>query len=104
MFETLAREISDRLEQALSRILSMSGPNRGLGTMFGEKLAEQSHRIDPDRQGDRDIFIHAQLTLAGFVARDIGLLPSEPLREVDLTKHGVPPCYGQRSDNAGVQV
>ena len=69
-----------------------------------EKLAEQSHRIDPDRQGDRDIFIHAQLTLAGFVARYIGLLPSKPLREVDLTKPGVPPCHGQRSDDASVQV
>jgi hypothetical protein len=69
-----------------------------------EKFAEQGHRIDPDRHGDRDIFIHAQLALTGFVARYIGLLPSEPLREVDLTKPGVPPCHGQRSDDAGVQI
>ena len=69
-----------------------------------EKLAEQSHWIDPDRHGDRDIFIHAQLALAGFVTRYIGLLPSEPLCEVDLTKSGVPPCHGQRSDDAGMQV
>ena len=52
---------------------------------MGEKLAEQGHRIDADRHGDCDIFIHAQLTLAGFVTGYIGLLPSEPLREVDLT-------------------
>ena len=69
-----------------------------------EKLAEQGHRIDADRQGDRDIFIHAQLPLTGFVARYIGLLPSKPLREVDLTKLGVPPCHGQRSDDASMQV
>lgn len=69
-----------------------------------QKLAEQSHRIDPDRRGDRDIFIHAQLALTGFVTRYIGLLPSEPLREVNLTKPGVPPCHGQRSDDAGVQI
>ena len=69
-----------------------------------EKFAEQGHRIDPDRHGDRDIFIHAQLALAGFVTRYIGLLPSEPLCEVDLTKSGVPPCHGQRSDDAGVQI
>ena len=69
-----------------------------------EKLAEQGYRIDADRHCDRDIFIHAQLALAGFVARYIGLLPSEPLRKIDLTKPGVPPCHGQRSDDAGVQI
>ena len=69
-----------------------------------KKLAKQGYRINADRQGDRDIFIYAQLTLAGFVARYIGLLPSEPLREVDLTKSGVPPCHGQRSDDAGMQI
>lgn len=71
---------------------------------MSEKLVEQGYRIDADRQGDGDIFIHGQLTLAGFVARYIGLLPSEPLREVDLTKPGVPPCHGQRSDDAGMQI
>lgn len=65
---------------------------------------KQCHRIDSNRHGDRNIFIHAQLTFAGLVTRYIGLLPSKALREVDLTKPSIPPCYGQRSDNAGVQV
>ena len=72
--------------------------------VFRKKFVEQCHRIDTDRQGDRDIFVHAQLALAGFVARYIGLLPSEPFRQVDLTKLGVPPRCGQRSDDAGVKV
>lgn len=71
---------------------------------FGEKLAEQCHRINPDRQGNCDIIVDAQLTLAGLVARYISLLPSEPFREVDLTKPGAPPRHGQRSNDAGVQV
>ena len=82
----------------------MGGPELRSGAVFGEDLAEQCHRIYPDRQCDRHIFIHAQLALAGFVARYIGLLPAEPFREIDLAKLGVPACHGQRRDDAGVQV
>lgn len=60
-----------------------------LSAACGKHLTQQGHRIDADRQRNHDIFIHPELALAGLVARHIGLLPSELLRQVDLAKPSI---------------
>jgi hypothetical protein len=67
-------------------------------------LLQHADWIDPDRQRHSDILVDTKQSLAGFVPRHIGLLPSELSRQVDLAQPGVLPRLREQADDAGMQV